>query len=106
MPKLRCPNGHVIDLSAVPAPGEYFYRPTAGRDELVEEIVAAVRDRPADAAAPLDETVSDALAGLATYFYACGVCGSLVFPAEAPPRGYTPSTPRQQQDGDTSQPVE
>jgi hypothetical protein len=93
MPKLLCPRGHVIDLSVVPAPGEHFYIETARWDEMIAAVAEAVSQVPEGSPTLMREAISDALAGIAQYFYKCPECGALSFPSEDPPKGYIPYGP-------------
>jgi hypothetical protein len=88
MPKLVCPNGHVLDLSAVPAPGEFYYESTEKWDETVDRVAHAVSPLATSDRRILAEAISDALAGAVKHFYKCGICGALSFPSEQPPVGY------------------
>jgi len=81
MPSLICPNGHVIDLSTVPVPGEYFCIETSRWDEVINAVVGAV-SRATVAGQRVEEAISDALAGEGRYIYACGVCGALTSPSD------------------------
>jgi hypothetical protein len=90
MPKLVCTNGQVLDLSAVPAAGEFYYESTERWEETVDRVARAVSAVATSDRRLLAEAVSDALAGSVKYFYKCGVCGALSFPSEQPPAGYVP----------------
>jgi hypothetical protein len=93
MPKLICPNGHVLDLSSIPTPGESFYEETHRWHEVVDRLVDAVSRLATHDRTLLAEAVSDALAGAVRYFYRCETCGALSFPSEEPPAGYLEQRP-------------
>ncbi len=88
MPKLMCPRGHVIDLSPVPTPGEFFYGDDEKLESLIALITSAVLQHDASGGVVLEDAISDTFAGEMRHFYRCPQCGALAFPDEDPPESY------------------
>ncbi len=76
MPKLACRCGHVLDLSPIPTHVEYAFFNTDRWKECIALLAAAARSEGDNA--PLEEHLSDALAGFVDHFYRCPACGRLI----------------------------
>ncbi len=88
MPNFRCPRGHVINLSPIPTPGEFFYGDDALLEHLIGLIATAVKEYDVSSELTLEDTISDTFAGRMKHFNMCQQCGALVFPDEEPPLTY------------------
>src|SRR2546430_1118057 len=99
MPKLACKCGQILDLSRNPTRGEYLFFDGQRWDELIDRLVGAVSAQEQDKLRPLDEAISDILAGFGGRFYVCPQCSRLIVFWEGSDDGqfFTPDPPNREQ---------
>lgn len=81
--RIACRCGNVINLSIIPAEGEFAYISSDAWDELVKALSDVASKRAGGDTVLLREALSDVLAAHVSYFYQCQQCGRVIFKSQA-----------------------